>query len=345
MSYIDDLIKDVEKTHHNYGLLVAMCQVAVKARKFMLIVSPSGCGKSRAMEYIARNTPDAYRPTSLSTASLANKVDLLTSFRSVIVIDDISTIQTTYGRNATITTLSALCYSHRVEPSMAGYDFAIEDFYGSALIGIQPIMLKDLMLASEWESSIQDKAIRYYHLYRPLYPVLDFPNSKITWGIDIDLVDDFELDIKNDNLSYLMELGYTQWSKARVKEHLIDMLKALASLEGRRYIISDDYAMLAKLLKPMIIENITVVKEDLEGERYLDNNLLALLTEYYTYGGEFALAQIAQDFKITLSQCYRIMQTQNGYWQQIQKSPTIYRPSTKLLKELKKLNMDIRGVK
>lgn len=342
MGYIDNLITGVNETHKNFGNLVAMCQIVVKAKKFMLVISPSGCGKSRAMEYIARNTANSYRPTSLSMASLANKTELLTSFRSVIVIDDISVIQTPYGRSATITTLSALCYSHRVEPSMAGYDFLIEDFYGSALVGIQPIMLRDLMLSPEWEGSIQDKALRYYHLQRPLFPKLDFPNAEIEQGIDIDKVEDFEPNIKYKSWQQLFELGLSQWSIARTKEHLIDMLKAVAALENRKNVIEDDYILLARLLQPMIIENVVISKEDLEGERYLDNNLLALLVEYYTYNGKIALIQIASDFKVSLSQAYRIMGNQNGSWQQISKSPTIYIPSKKLTMILKNLGLEFK---
>lgn len=345
MTYIENLIDDVEKTHANFGNLVAVCQIIVKSRKFALIVSPSGCGKSRAMEYLGKNTSGSYMPTSLSMASLQNKVDLLSSFRSVIVIDDIAVIQTPYARNATITTLSALCYNHRVEPSMAGYDFAVEDFYGSALIGIQPVMLRDLMLAPEWEASIQDKALRYYHMYRPLKPNISLPLAQIKNGIDFDSVVDFEPEVENRYWGNLVTLCDCQWSRARVKEHVKDMLKAIASLEGRRNVIVDDYKLLYKLLRPMSIENTVVTKEQLEGERYLDNNLLALLVEYYTYGGEFPLAQIAVDYKLSMSQCYRIMQQQRGYWQQVSKSPTVYVPTKQLAQILKSLDLEIKSDK
>jgi ABC-type dipeptide/oligopeptide/nickel transport system ATPase component len=341
-SYIENLITEIDKTHKSLGNLIAVLQIAVKARKFVLIVSPSGCGKSRAMEFITKNTSGSWSPTSVSISSLANKTDKLNSFRSVICIDDVATIQTMYSRTTTITTLSALCYSHRVEPSMVGFDFSIEDFYGSALMGIQPILLRDLMLASEWEASIQDKALRYYHLYRPLTPCLTLPDVKMEKGLDIDTIKDFEPDIKNKDWKKLLELGDSQWSKARTKEHMRDMLKAVAALENRQEVIASDYTLLAKLLKPMAIENIVVVKEQLEGERYLDNNLLALLAEYFTYKGEFPLAQIALDYKLTISQCYRIMGTQNGNWQQISKSPTIYVPSKKLVMALKSFELEVK---
>ena len=341
MGYIDNLIDTINLTHPSLGELVAMCHIVVKARKFLLIVSPSGCGKSRAMEYIGKNTPNSWSPNSLSISSLANKVEKLTSFRSVICIDDIATIQTQYSRNTTITTLSALCYSHRVEPSMVGFDFCIEDFYGAALVGIQPVILRDLMLAPEWEASIQDKSIRYYHLKRPLSPNLTLPQFQLKHNGDIDDIREFVLDTTNPNWKELVNIGDIQWSRARVKEHLSDLLKAIAVLEGRKEVESDDYSLLKRLLKPLSIEQIAVKKDDLEGDRQLDNNLLALLVEYYTYGGEYALAQVALDYKLTLSQCYRIMQKQASSWKQISKSPTVYTPSKGLQELLKEYHLEV----
>ena len=341
MSYVENLIIEVNKSHDSLGELVAILQIAVKARKMVLVVSPSGCGKSTAMSLIAQQTANSIMPDRLSIAGLCAMADKLTSFKSVVVVDDIATTQTDYARKTTITTLAALVYTHRIQSIMQGIEYTIEDFYGSALIGIQPILLRNLMLLEEWDASIQDKALRYYHLYRPLSPTLTLPEVKIEKGLDIESIDNFEPDVKNSNWRKLMNLGDSQWSRARTKEHLRDMLKAIAALEKRKVVIDNDYILLARLLKPMAIENIVVVKEQLEGERYLDNNLLALLTEYYTYGNEYSLAQIALDYKLSLSQCYRIMQSQNGYWQQISKSPTLYAPSKKLVSMLKTFELEV----
>jgi len=340
MRNIEKLIDDVNATHPTLGNLVAVLQISIKARKFILVVSPSGCGKSTAMSLIGKTIPNAIMPDRLSIAGLATKAKDLCSFRSVIVVDDIATTQTDYARKTTITTLAALCYTHRIESMMMGIEYVIEDFYGSALIGIQPILLRNLMLLEEWDASIQDKAIRYYHLYRPLQPMLTLPEVEIDKGLDIDKVVELQPDITNKDWQKLIRLGDSQWSRARGKEHMRDMLKAVAALENRKAVIADDYTLLAKLLKPLAVESLVVVKEELEGERYLDNNLLALLVEYYTYGGEYALAQVALDYKLSLSQCFRIMGEQNGNWQQISKSPTIYRPSKKLESELKNLNLE-----
>lgn len=338
--YLENLIIDIDKTHKHLGKLIAMCLITVKAHKFMLVVSPSGCGKSSAMSYVGKHTVDSWLPTSLSMASLVNKVDKLTSFRSVIVIDDIAVIQSDYSRRTTITTLSALCYSHRVEPSMVGFDFAIEDFYGSALVGIQPRILRDLMLEPEWDASIRDKALRYYHLYRPETPCIGLPVVNIDYGADVDSIV-FEPDTESSAWQELYQVGLLQWSKARAKEHLIDMLKAVASFDSKQSIEPQHYKFLTALLRPMAIEQIAVSKDDLEADDIFNNNLVALLVEYYSYGGEFSLAHISQDFKVRLAMAYRIMNNQKGAWQQVSKSPTVYRPAKQLLEELKRYNLEI----
>ena len=343
MGYIADLIDKINDTHKSLGDLVAVLQIAVKARKMVLLVSPSGCGKSTAMNLIAHYTSGAIMPDRLSVAGVATIADKLTSFRSVIIVDDIATTQTDYARKTTVTTLAALVYTHRIQSIMQGIEYEIEDFYGSALVGIQPILLRNLMLLEEWDASIQDKVLRYYHLHRPTSPNLNDLDIPLERGIDIDNVNDFEPDISNPDWRHLIGLADSQWSRARAKEHMLDMLKSMAALEKRKDIIDEDIALLSRLLKPMAIENISVIKEQLEGERYLDNNLLALLAEYYTYNGEFALAQVALDYKLTLSQCYRIMQQQKGYWQQISKSPTIYRPSKKLKTLLKEHKLEVKN--
>ena len=45
MGYILSLINDIDKTHKNLGNLIAVLHIASKARKLVLVISPSGCGK------------------------------------------------------------------------------------------------------------------------------------------------------------------------------------------------------------------------------------------------------------------------------------------------------------
>lgn len=340
MSYLQNLINDINTTHAGLGNLVAMCQIIIKSRKMALIVSPSGCGKSVAMEFSASTQKDTLLPDRLSMAGLKNLVERLNDFDSTIVVDDISTTGTDYARVAIIGTLIALCYTHHVESYMVGSEYEINNFQGSALVGIQPVWLKNLMLLPEWESSVQDKCLRYYHLMRPVSPNLVHPSAQLESGIDFELVKDFSPDTENIHWQKLIQLGIMQWSKARCKQHLIDYLKAISALENREIVNFDDYEILETLLRPMAFETIAVAKNDLEGEKKLNNNLLALITEYNTYNGQFSLGQVAMDYKLTLDHCYKIMKGQGVYWEQISKSPTIYKPSKNFMTTLKKYRLE-----
>lgn len=338
--YLNDLISEINGTHKGLGELVAMCQLAITARKMLLIVSPSGCGKSRAMEYVARSYPKSWKPDSLSRAGLASKADDMNNYDGVIVVDDLSTTQTPYARATTMTTLVALCYTHRVESNMMNSSYVIENFNGSALVGIQPVILKELLLAPEWEGSIKDKVLRYYHLCRPEVPVIGNPEFHLK-RTNIDVVKEHVPDTNNPLWQRLHTLALMEFSKARAKEHLIDYLRASASLDSRYEVNQSDYEILERLLRPMAFEVLSVNKQELEGERLLNNNLLALLVEYYSYHGTFALAQVATDYQITVTQCYRIMKQQAIYFDEVGKSPTMYRPTKHLLDILKKYHLEL----
>lgn len=340
--YLQNLIAEVNKTHTGLGELIAVCQLVVTARKMLLIVSPSGCGKSRAMDYVAKAfSTNTWRPDSVSRAGLGVKADQLKDFQGVIVVDDLSTTQTPYARASTLSTLVALTYTHRVESDMLNSTYVIENFYGSALVGIQPVIERELLLAPEWEGTIKDKVLRYYHLHRPVVPNLHPPDVALQRAT-IDNVDEHEPDTTNPLWQKLVQLGLMQFSRARTKEHLLDYLRASAALDGRRQVESSDYELLEYLFRPLAFEVISVTKDELEGQRELNNNLLALLTEYYTYGGQFSLAQVAIDYQITIQQCYRIMRGEHIYWDEINKSPTIFRPSKMLSTLLKKYDLEVK---
>lgn len=340
MSYIRNLIADVNETHIGLGNLVAVCQIIIKARKMALIVSPSGCGKSAAMDFSTSLCRDVIAPDRLSMAGLASLADRLNDYDSTIVVDDISTTGTDYARTKIIGVLVALCYTHHVQSFMQGSEYEINNFQGSALVGVQPVWLRELMLTGEWEGSIQDKCLRYYHLVRPTVPNLSKPVAQIENGLPFSDVKDFTPDSENIHWQRLTQLGIMQWSKARCRQHLQDYLKAVAALEGRDIVNVDDYEILEILLRPMAYETISVVKTDFEGEKRLNNNLIALIAEYNTYQGQFSLGQVAMDYKLTVDHCYKIMKGQSQYWEQISKSPTIYKPSKNFATTLKKYKLE-----
>ena len=342
MSYLEDLIEEVNKTHPGLGELVATCQIVVKAKKMMLVVSPSGCGKSTAMRIIGKHTPEAIMPDKFSLTGIHSRVEVLSNFNSVVIVDDMATTETKEARRATITCLVALTYMHRIEICMAYGDYTIDNFNGSALVGIQPYLLRELMYSENWQVNTRDKTLRYYHLKRPIKPNEELLTMKLEYGINIDKVKDFEPNYQDRNWQNLTRLGHCQWSNARVHEHVKAYLKAISALENRVEVVSTDYDLLCRLLAPMAIEQIVTSKEELESPTELNKDLLAMLTEYYTYNNAMSLGQIALDFGLGLSSCRKIMSSQNGYWQQVSKSPTIYKASAELVKVLKHYNLVIK---
>ena len=336
MNYLSFVIKEVNKTHPHLGEPLAMAMLAVKASKLLLFVAPHGCGKSRITSFIATQAPEVFLRDAISVAGLGNLQGELTGFTGALIIDDLSKGGTTYAQIKTVTTLAELVYSHYCARDMADSHYSITDFYGSAIANIQPILLRDVIKSPEWEASMMDKSIRYYHLYRPLNPNPFPPEIQLDFGIDYKLTDIPKLKGKLANsLFYIAE---SQWGLARMKEHLSDLLRASAALDKRRKVNISDYNLLLKILKPLKLERLVSDKTDLEGERYLNNNQLALLTEFATYG-QFTLKQLAKDYQMSQSKCYTIMNKYANDWKVVSKTPTTYAPSEDLRKILREVGI------
>ena len=326
----------VEATHRYLGDLVAFECIIVKCKKLLLVVSPHGCGKSRASAFIGEATPGAKVLDRVSAAGLANIEDF-NHFRSVVVVDDIAKTQTPYARINTMTTLAELVYSHYIHSRMAHMCFDIEDFWGSAIVNIQPVLLKSLVTSAEWEASMEDKAVRYYHLRRPSDPINKMPDVKINWGGEYDNV--AEPDTKSERFKEFMLLNKGQWTLSRTKEHLSSFLRAAAALDKRQDVSAKDYEILDRLLKPLKYEALVMDKRDFESERHLDSARLAILTELVTYG-HFTLEQLANDYHIPTSTAYRLMEDSSGDWEITRKHPVTYAPSPELASKIKALGLN-----
>jgi len=119
-----------------------------------------------------------------------------------------------------------------------------------------------------------------------------------------------------------------------LREHIADLLVASAALDRRGKVTLVDYRLLTKLLAPMRVESLVTDKQELEAQRYLASNQLAILTEFYTYGS-FTLEQLARDYHLSQGQCYKIMSRYTKEWEVVSKNPTTYAPSEELKKRLK----------
>ncbi len=334
--YLRTVIAEVDKSHPKLGRGVVMAMLTIKSRKMLLVVSPRGCGKSRVSAYVGKQAPHSMVLYRLSVAGLATAASEFNGFRGVVVVDDIAKTQTPYARISTITTLAELIYSHYCKSHFSKMNFEIREFNGSAIVNVQPVLLRALVTSPEWEASIQDKTIRYYHLHRPLNPNPDDISLELTWGIDFETA---SIPKPSGRLwEALQNLVGPQWGLARRKEHLRDLLRASAALDSREQINTADYRLLIEVLRPLMIERLVMDKADFESRRFLFSNKLAIMTEFLTYG-QFTLAQLAEDYKVSEATAYRLMDEQHKDWRIVAKSPTTYAPSPELRNEMRRLNL------
>ncbi|GAI90452.1 unnamed protein product, partial [marine sediment metagenome] len=234
-----DIIASVEKTHLGLGKAIAFSIICVKARQCLLLVAPSGCGKSVITDIMAAVSPNPVKLLSVTKAQLTVFKDTFTNFFGVVLMDDIAGAGSMYERKETLVAFSMLCYGHAISKHTFTSDFEITDFHGSTIMNIQPAILAEIYQYPEWESLISEKTLRYYHLYRPVAPNADKPSLKVDWGIDIDLVKkprrDYQL------YSALEKIGSIQWSDTRTLEHLDTLLKSIAALDRRQYVNNLDF--------------------------------------------------------------------------------------------------------
>lgn len=312
MHQLYDVINNVEKTHKGLGVAVAMSIVCIKAQQCLLLVAPSGCGKSTITDSVASVHPRTLKLLSVTKARLGSFKDDLTNFRGAVFMDDMAGAGSQYERKETLVAFSMLCYNHAISKHTFTSDFEINDFFGAAVLNIQPVILAEICQYPEWESLLQERTLRYYHLYRPTHPVNGLPNFNVNWGIDLDLVHkprhDFKLYAK------LSDVGSIQWSDSRLLEHLDILLKAVAALDGRQDVVNADLVLLHKLMRPMVIERYIMSKSGFEIGRYMDTNLAAVLVEFASWKN-ISIERICRDYKISPSTAYRLLSSISDWFE------------------------------
>jgi len=298
------IIESVNKTHPDLGNAVAFSIIACKAKQCLLVVAPSGCGKSVITDSLASVHPDPIKLLSITKARLTDYKDVFSNFWGVVVMDDFASAGSLYERKETLVAFSVLCYSHFISKHTFTSNFEILDFHGSAIMNIQPAILAEIYEYPEWESLIQEKTLRYYHLYRPTKPNVDKPTFEVDWGIDMDLVHKPRHDYKL--YSKLEDIAGIQWSDARVLEHLDNLLRAAAALDRRLDVRNEDLVLLYRLMKPMTVERYIMHKVGFEVGRWMDTNLAAVLVEFASWRN-ISIERIARDYKISPATVYRLL--------------------------------------
>lgn len=287
--------------------MIAMNVLTAKAKKTILNVAPSGCGKSVATSSVAIGLGErAQAYDSITLAGLVRLKSQFSFYDGHVVVDDLGMEKSLWSRTSTIAVLANLVYGHAVRKVTHSYEINIEDFRGSVSMNIQPVMLHSLVQSDEWVAVVRDKVIRYYHLIRPARPHRNPPNIEVSWGPALHEV---AMPAYKGKLWYeLIDVGLTQWSFARVEEHIPDLLRACAALDGRNKVNVTDYKVLIKLLQPLRLERHIVETFGFETGRIFDNNLYCILVELASFG-EPTLFQIAVDYKVDISTVRRLVNT------------------------------------
>ena len=182
----------------------------------------------------------------------------------------------------------------------------IEGFDGSVSLNIQPVLLNTLVQNDDWVAVVRDKVLRYYHLFRPLKPQRETPRVEIEWGESLQQI---HMSKWRGKLYYqLVAIGLTQWSYARVQEHIPDLLKACASLDGRTKVNVTDYHFLIRLLQPLRLERHIVTTYGFEAGRVFDNNLYCILVELASFKNP-TIEQLCVDYKVSPRTAERLCET------------------------------------
>lgn len=307
MHKLRKLIRDVDKTHKGLGAMLAINLLCAKAKITCLNIAPAECGKSTitdALTLILGET--AHKYTSLTLAGLKNIAEELNQFTGHITIDDLGGEKSEWSRISTITVLANLVYGHYVKKVTQAGVLELSDFYGSASLNIQPVLMQSLVADNDWIAVIRGKVMRYYHLMRPLKPKIMTDVPRIEWGLPLQEV--MQPEHKGKLWYQLVAIALTQWGYGRINEFLPRMLRAMAALDQRSHTTQEDYRLLAKMMKPMQLERNLVTSYGFESGRIFDNNAYCILVELASHGNP-TIETICEDYKISPATVERLAQS------------------------------------
>jgi hypothetical protein len=325
MHTIRNLIRQIDKTHKGLGAMVAVNVVAAKAKRCVLNVAPAGCGKSASTDTVAYLLKErCTRYTSLTLAGLVRIAAEMTGYSGHVVIDDLGAEKSIWSRTATISTLAHLIHMHFVHKVTQSAQIEITDFHGSAAINVQPVLMNSLVQDDDWVAVVRDKVLRYYHLVRPAKPKRSIPAVQLSWGTRLE--DVAEPEYKGKLWYELVHLGLTQWSYARVNEHIPMMLKAMAAFDNRDHVNLEDYRLLIKMLKPMALERYLLESYGFEEGRTFNTNVYCILVELASWQTP-SIETVAVDYKVHPRTVERLVATAPEWCWLKSNSPTRIMPT------------------
>ncbi len=277
--------EEVEKTHKGLGKLALFEVLSDIANRCILVVGCSGTGKSVISNMLYEKINRSKLKIDAITVSGLRRIAKVLNFNTcTVVVDDLSKGQTEYSQIATVSVFSSLCYSHEITKFTGQLELQILGFHGSAIINLQPLLLRKIARLPEFETDIKNKTIRYYHLHFPVEENINPPNISTTWKYLNDFNLKFEDKVtKSQYYRLAFENFMHEHDRARAKEHLIAYLNASAWLNERDKITKADTWLIYQISKNFKIEPYIMIKDNLEGRRKIDPNLLPLLSAIATW--------------------------------------------------------------
>jgi ABC-type dipeptide/oligopeptide/nickel transport system ATPase component len=284
------------------------------ADRCLLVVGSSGTGKSVvSSELYERVDRSKLKLDSITVSGLAKIDKVLNYNNATIVVDDLSRGQTEYSQIATVSVFSALCYSHSITKLTGQLTLNIQGFRGSAIINLQPLLLRKIARLPEFETDIRDKVIRYYHLRFPIEDNIMPP--KFPKGLKLNYLDAYNLPYDDLNHIYYKKAFDNfrlVFTKARAREHLNAYLNASARLNDRVRVNKSDMWLIWQLSKNFRLENQVLIKSSLEGARSLDENIIPLLSALATYKRP-EIKELTYRFGIKKTRLYEIIASLSDY--------------------------------
>jgi hypothetical protein len=304
---LQQIYNSIEKTHPRLGKLAIMELICETANKALLVIGTSGTGKSAVMKWLNKNiSRSKVLMDSVTVSGLKHIQKILNGANMTILVDDISKGGTEYSQVQTIATLGELSYSGFIKKYTLQLAIEIENFNGAVIMNGQPLIIKRVLSAPEFETDIRDKVVRYYHLPRPINPTLSIPEDGIDHEYDIKHIFINPKTFESEDYKKALENFLFEFTKGRAVQHLNDMLKATALLQGRTEVNEEDVKLVEYLSRNFRIEREIFYKRDLEGARILDPNVLPLLSIISTYKTR-KIEDIMIEFQVKKARAYEIV--------------------------------------
>ena len=325
--YVQEVAEAVEVTHPGLGNLAAMSIVAAKAGQCLITVAPPGCGKSTIGDWLAAKHPEAYKKQSVTRSSLKIYEDLFNDFTGCIIFDDVGAIDTEWSRIQTMVTMAEIVYGHFVSKDSHQLHIEIDNFQGSAILNIQPNVLKEVVEHSTWHANLADKSLRYYHLHRATSPNSAGIDVNIDWGLELDSIDLYTED--SPTWQAILNIGLEQWTKPRALEHCTKLLKAVTALGNGATPGELEATTLLELMRPMTVEMEMIEKDGFGSKARLNDNLLYMLVEFATYP-LVTYEQIATDYHMKPSKAQYILSHMMDWFEKVDTNPVRLQPTPRL---------------